>query len=161
MTTSSKIVSIAEASKRAEAARKAGKTVVTTNGVFDLFSMPHLQILEFAKTQGDLLFVGVNSDASVRALKGEGRPVVPEEERARIVAGLACTDCVFLFDDADPRPWLPTIRPSIHVNSAEYTEQCVEDSVLKEIGATLVLHPRDTAHRSTSDLIASIRSRPS
>lgn len=159
MNTSSKIVSLLEASKRAAAARAAGKRVITINGVFDLFSVPHLLFLEFAKAQGDVLFVGVNSDASVRALKGDDRPIVPEGERARIVAGLACTDIVFLFDDLDPRPWLPAIRPHAHVNSAEYTDQCVEAEVLREIGASLVLHPRDTVHRSTSDVIALIRSR--
>ncbi len=160
MSTERKIAGFSLAIRRAGEARKAGKRVVTTNGVFDLFSVPHLLLLEFAKAQGDLLFVGVNSDASVRALKGEGRPVVPQEERARIVAGLACVDCVFLFDDPDPRPWLPLIRPDAHVNSAEYTEECVEAGVLREIGAALVLHPRDTAHRSTSDVIALIRSLP-
>ncbi|MEK7218197.1 MAG: adenylyltransferase/cytidyltransferase family protein [Patescibacteria group bacterium] len=160
MTTEHKITGLSVAINRAAEARNAGKRVVTTNGAFDLFSVPHLLLLEFARSQGDCLCVGVNSDASVRAIKGKGRPIVPQEERARIVAGLACTDCVFLFDGPDPRSWLPLIRPDVHVNSAEYTEQCVEAEMLREIGATLVLHPRDTAHRSTSDVLAHIHSLP-
>jgi len=157
MKTAEKIVGIDRAVALADEARKAGQRIVTTNGVFDLFSLPHLILLEAAKARGDLLFVGINSDASVHALKGPNRPIVPEGERARIVAGLACVDTVFLFDDADPRPWLQKIRPHVHVNSAEYGKTCVEAAVLKEIGAELVLLPRSTSFRSTSDIIDLIR----
>ncbi len=159
MTTADRIIDVPRAVQLAADAVRDGKRVVTANGVFDLFSVPHLLLLEHARAQGDLLMVGVNSDASVRALKGERRPIVPEAERARIVAGLRCVEYVFVFDDADPRAWLRQIRPAVHVNSAEYGEECVEAKTLREIGAALVLKPRDTAARSTSDIIELIRSR--
>ncbi len=137
-------------------ARKAGKTVVTTNGAFDLLSVAHVRIIEEAKKHGDVLIVGVNSDASVRSLKGEKRPVVAEQERASLVASLASVDHVFLFDEQDPRAWLAKIKPNAHVNSAEYGEECIEASVLKEIGAELILVPRATDILSTTERIDDI-----
>jgi rfaE bifunctional protein nucleotidyltransferase chain/domain len=141
----------------ATTARKKGKTVVTTNGVFDLLSLPHVRLLEHARAQGDVLIVGVNSDSSVRTLKGEGRPIIPAAERATIVASLRCVDTVFVFDDLDPRSWLPLIRPNVHVNSSEYGDSCVESDILREIGARLELVPRMTGATSTSDAIAKIK----
>ncbi len=160
MISSAPLTDSAGAAAYAAAAAQDGKKVVTVNGVFDLFSVAHLLLLEAARVQGDVLIVGVNSDRSVRALKGESRPIVPGEERARVVAGLRCVDAVFLFDDLDPRPWLRRIRPQVHVNSSEYGEECIEAQTLREIGASLVLCPRHTEYRSTSDVIELIRSRP-
>lgn len=159
MNTATKIMSLEQAAKHAEAVRKAGKKVVTMNGVFDLLSSNHIAHLEAAKAQGDLLFVAINSDASVRELKGDKRPIVPETERARMVAALACSDVVFLFPDLDPRPWLPVIRPDVHVNSAEYGKECIEAETVKEIGAELVLLPRAKETVSTTELIDLIVSR--
>lgn len=153
------ILTLLEAADLAIQFRQQGKRVVTTNGAFDILSIPHLRLLEAARGEGDVLLVGVNSDASVRALKGEKRPIVPEQERAALVVGLRYVDAVFLFDETDPRAWLPQIRPDVHVNSAEYTAQCIEAPVLQEIGARLVLVPRDTEHLSTSDVIQAIRDR--
>lgn len=153
------ILTLPEAIDLAGKFRHEGKRIVTTNGAFDLLSVPHLCLLEAARREGDVLLVGVNSDMSVRALKGEKRPIVPERERAALVAGLRCVDAVFLFDEPDPCAWLPKIRPHVHVNSAEYTEECVEASLLREIGARLVLIPRDAKHLSTSDIITVIQKR--
>lgn len=153
------ILTLPEATDLAVKLRQQGKRVVTTNGAFDLLSIPHLRLLEAARREGDALLVGVNSDVSVRALKGEKRPIVPEQERAALVCGLQCVDAVFLFDEPDPRAWLPQIHPDVHVNSAEYTEQCIEAPLLQEIGARLVLVPRDTEHLSTSGVIHVIRDR--
>lgn len=128
-----------EVKKLSRGARAQGQTVVTTNGAFDLFHDGHRFLLEEARKQGDFLVVGVNGDASVRRAKGDGRPVQNAETRARNVARFA--DAVFVFDDDDPRPWLPLISPSVHVNAATYGEQCVERPVLDELGARLVLVP--------------------
>lgn len=153
------ILTLPEAVDLAARFRQEGKSIVTTNGVFDMLAVPHLRLLEAARREGDVLFVGINSDISVRALKGDRRPIVPEGERAELVRGLRCVDAVFLFNESDPRAWLRKIRPHVHVNSAEYTEACIEAPLLKEIGARLVLTPRDTEHLSTSDVIKTIQHR--
>ena len=153
------ILTIAGARDLVVQSRQQGKRVVTTNGVFDILSVPHLRMLEAAAREGDVLIVGINSDMSVRSFKGDKRPLVPEQQRAELVAGLWCVDGVFLFDELDPRVWLRTIKPHVHVNSAEYTEHCVEASVLQDIGARLVLVPRDTEHLSTSDIIRVVSDR--
>ncbi len=139
-----------------ERARADGRTVVTTNGAFDLLSAAHVRLLRRAKDEGDVLIVGVNSDLSVRTLKGDRRPIVPGAQRAEIIAALSCVDAVFLFNDLDPRRWLLLLQPDVHVNSAEYGENCVESPVLREIGARLVLVPRSTDVLSTSDYVAKI-----
>jgi rfaE bifunctional protein nucleotidyltransferase chain/domain len=140
-------------------AKAKGKHIVTANGTFDLFSVAHLRFLEKASSHGDVLIVGINSDASVKKLKGEKRPIIPQHERATIVAGIRCVDGVFIFDDPDPREWIKTIRPDTHCNGAEYTEQCIEAETIKEIGARLILLPRATDVISTHDAIEMIQKR--
>ncbi len=156
MKTSSKLCTVEQAADIAKSAHAAKQTVVTINGAFDLLSLAHVRFLESAKEQGDILMVGVNSDASIRLLKGKDRPIVSEGERSLLVAALACTDHVFLFDDEDPRRWLATIKPDVHVNSDEYGEDCIEASTLREIGTKLVLLPRATDILSTTQRIESI-----
>jgi rfaE bifunctional protein nucleotidyltransferase chain/domain len=97
-----------------EAARRAGKSVALANGLFDLLHVGHLRYLEAAAEQADLLVVAVNADASARALKGPGRPVVPEAERAELIAGLACVDLVTVFEEQDVVPLLRALRPDVH-----------------------------------------------
>ena len=116
-----KIKSLAEILKIAEKAKKEGKKIVTTNGSFDLFHAGHVELLKKAKSKGDILIVGVNSDKSVREYKKKpGRPIIPEQFRAEAVAAIMYVDYVFLFDDLIPNPWLEKIRPDVHANSAEY-----------------------------------------
>ncbi len=145
------VMGIAAAAMFAAEARKSGKRIVTTNGAFDLLHPGHRFLLEEAKAQGDVLIVGVNSDASVRGSKGPGRPVELQDIRARKVAAYA--DAVFVFDDPDPRPWLPSIRPDMHVNAETYGRDCIEAPVLREIGATLVLVPVRKELGSTSEIL--------
>ncbi|MFH1443903.1 MAG: HAD-IIIA family hydrolase [Candidatus Peregrinibacteria bacterium] len=125
-----------------------GHTIVTTNGAFDLFHAGHQFLLEEARKQGDVLIVGINSDTSVRRQKGEGRPIQSAETRMRNVARFA--DAVFIFDEDDPRSWLPQIKPDVHVNAAIYGEQCVERSILDDLGAKLVLVPMKKELGSTT-----------
>lgn len=153
------ILSLPEVAQFSASARANGKVVVTTNGVFDLFSIPHLRYIEAAKREGDILLVGINSDMSVKVLKGPKRPIVSELDRATIVAAIRAVDAVFLFDDTDPRPWLPLLQPHVHVNAAEYTAGCIESATVATIGARLTLVGRHTASPSTSDYIAIILDR--
>ena len=102
------------------AARAAGRVVVSTNGTFDLLHPGHLMSLQAARSLGDLLVVGLNSDASVRGYKGPSRPILAEAERAAMLAGLECVDHVVVFDEATPEEVLRKLRPDIHCKGAEY-----------------------------------------
>jgi rfaE bifunctional protein nucleotidyltransferase chain/domain len=118
-----KMISLAQAKEKREKWQKQVLKVVTLNGSFDLLHAGHLDILEEAKQQGDILLVAVNSDRSVREAKGEGRPVIGEEERAALLAALACVDYIVIMDeayDALPDVLIKQIKPAVHVNGEEY-----------------------------------------
>ena len=116
-------------------AKARGKVVVTTNGCFDVLHVGHLRYLQAAQALGDLLVVGVNSDDSVRVLKGENRPLVPEDERAEMLAGLACVDYVTVFPELNPIDLLSAIKPNIHVKGGDYTiEQVIEREAVESNG---------------------------
>lgn len=148
-----RVLSTEEAARFAGSARAEGKTVVTTNGAFDLLHPGHLFLLTRARMRGDALVVGVNSDASVRRSKGPDRPVESQDVRAARLARHA--DAVFIFDDDDPRSWLQAIRPAVHVNAETYGRDCIEAGALREIGAELVLVPVRPDLGSTSVLLRS------
>jgi D-beta-D-heptose 7-phosphate kinase/D-beta-D-heptose 1-phosphate adenosyltransferase len=114
-----------------------GKKVVTLNGSFDLLHSGHLHILREAKKQGDVLIVGLNSDSSVRGYKGPTRPIITEQERANMLLGLQDVDYVHIFSEADPIAFLVEIRPHVHVNGAEYGEDCIEADVVQEHGGKI------------------------
>ncbi len=120
-TRSVKIVARAGLILAAEKARAEGRTIVWTNGCFDLLHIGHLWSLLAAKRFGHLLFVGINSDASLRSFnKGPGRPIIPEDQRAELVAALECVDRVHVFDDHTPESILCELRPEVHVKGADY-----------------------------------------
>ena len=131
--------------------RAAGRRLVTVNGSFDLLHAGHLAILEEARAQGDVLIVGLNSDASVRGYKGADRPIVSQSDRARLLLALRAVDFVHIFDEADPVAFLEQVRPDVHVNGAEYGTDCIEAPVVARMGARLHLVPR-VPGLSTSDL---------
>jgi D-glycero-beta-D-manno-heptose 1-phosphate adenylyltransferase len=108
--------------------RADGLTVVLANGVFDLLHVGHVRYLQAAKALGDRLLVAVNSDASTRRLKGEGRPVIPQAERAELLEALACTDAILLFDTGTVRELIRTFRPDIHAKGTDYTKESVPES---------------------------------
>jgi rfaE bifunctional protein nucleotidyltransferase chain/domain len=154
-----KIVSLEEASRRAARARADGRTVALANGVFDLFHVGHLRYLEGAKALGDVLIVAVNSDASTRANKGPDRPIVPEAERAELVAALACTDLVVVFDTPDVRGVIRQLRPDVQVKGTDYTPESIpeRDEVLAYGGRVAVAgDPKD---HSTTALAAKVGAR--
>ncbi|MFC1611223.1 D-glycero-beta-D-manno-heptose 1-phosphate adenylyltransferase, partial [Myxococcota bacterium] len=118
--TEPRAVSLEAARQAVARARAAGKSVVTTNGCFDLLHPGHVAFLESARSLGDVLVVGINSDASVRKLKGAERPVLDQASRTRVVGALACVDYVVLFDEADPVALVKALRPDVHVKGADY-----------------------------------------
>jgi rfaE bifunctional protein nucleotidyltransferase chain/domain len=154
VSTASKVQSLAEVQRRVEGWRAEGKRVALANGVFDLLHVGHVRYLQGAKALADALVVAVNSDASTRANKGPGRPVVPGTERAEMVAALACTDAVLLFDERDVRAILRALRPELHVKGTDYTPDTIpeRDEVLAYGGRVAVAgDPKD---HSTTDLVS-------
>jgi rfaE bifunctional protein nucleotidyltransferase chain/domain len=139
--------------------RAAGRTVVFTNGVFDLLHAGHVTYLAWARAQGDSLIVGLNTDASVRALKGPERPLMPFEDRAAVIAALRSVDAVVGFSERTPESLLDRIRPDVHVKSAQYQiEDLPERIVVLQHGGEIRLAPH-VAGRSTTDIVANIRNR--
>lgn len=112
--------------KSLERSRK-GKTVVFVNGCFDLFHSGHLALLSYAKSQGDILVVGVNSDLSVQNNKSPCRPIIPQKDRLLIVKSLKCVDFAFLFEEKDPRFLIEYIRPDIIVKGSDYRNVNIEE----------------------------------
>ncbi|BDG08155.1 adenylyltransferase/cytidyltransferase family protein [Anaeromyxobacter paludicola] len=138
---------------RAEATR-AGRRVALANGIFDLFHVGHLRYLEGARALADLLVVAVNSDASARANKGPGRPVVPEDERAEIVAALGCVDHVVVFDAKDVVPVIRALRPDVQVKGTDYTPETIPEAAeVRAYGGTVAV-AGDPKDHSTTALLA-------
>lgn len=137
--------------------RDAGRVVVTTNGCFDVLHVGHARYLHEARALGDLLVVGVNSDDSVRRLKGPERPVIPEDERAEMLASLEAVDYVTVFGEDTPCELLEFIRPSIHVKGGDYSlDQVIERETVERNGGKVVVGIHIPA-RSTTDIVARIR----
>lgn len=134
--------------------------IVSTNGCFDLLHVGHLRYLQQARHLGDKLIIALNTDASVKRLKGDSRPILPESERAELLAGLDCVDWVVLFDEDTPDNILRKIKPDIHVKGGDYTEESLpETPVLKEVGAEIKFLPFIEG-RSTSSIIDKIQALP-
>src|SRR6201984_2992846 len=133
---------------RSEAAevrnRHPGKTIVFTNGCFDILHAGHVRYLAAAKQLGDILVVGLNGDASVRELKGDGRPLNSQEDRAEVMAALEAVDYVIIFDEKRVDRLLRQVRPQVYAKGGDYTEGSLdagEVEALKEIGATIRILP--------------------
>ncbi|HLU70307.1 MAG TPA: bifunctional heptose 7-phosphate kinase/heptose 1-phosphate adenyltransferase [Fibrobacteria bacterium] len=139
--------------------RAQGKRIVTINGSFDLLHAGHLHILEEARRQGDVLVVGVNSDASVRRYKAADRPFVGEDDRARLLLALRVVDYVHVFDEDAPMAFLEKVRPHVHVNGSEYGAECIEAPVVKQHGGRIHIVEKIPG-LSTSALVDHIRGTP-
>lgn len=134
-------------------ARQKGATIVLANGCFDVLHVGHIRYLEGARSLGDLLVVGINSDRQVAALKGVGRPIIPQEERAEIVASLAAVDIVTIFDEPTVEALLLAVRPDIHAKGTDYTKETVpERDVALSYGGRVAIvgDPKD---HSTSEIL--------
>src|SRR5438094_1962758 len=155
---SPKIVDLEELSDRSEKLRSAGKKLVATNGCFDLLHVGHVRYLQAARALGDLLAVGLNGDRSVRELKGNGRPITAESDRAEVLAALQCVDLVTIFPQTRATQFIAAIKPAIYVKGADYRSETLDEeehAVLKEIGAEIRLIPFEEGY-STSRLIEQI-----
>jgi D-beta-D-heptose 7-phosphate kinase/D-beta-D-heptose 1-phosphate adenosyltransferase len=134
-------------------ARAAGKRIVFTNGVFDILHPGHLRYLQAARNHGDVLIVGLNSDASVRRNKGPGRPINPQDERAEVLAALTCVDAVSIFDEDTPADIIRRIQPDVLVKGADWpADQIVGRDTVEARGGSVVLEPVEQGY-STSSIV--------
>ena len=137
--------------------RAAGQRIVFTNGVFDLLHVGHLRYLQRARALGDVLIVGLNSDRSVRALKGGGRPITPEGERAEILEALSCVDAVVVFDEDTPHDLIAAVQPDVLVKGADWAEDAIVGrDVVEARGGRVVRMPVEPG-QSTSAILDRIR----
>lgn len=150
----------AELARQVEALRSQGKRIVFTNGGFDLLHVGHLRSLEGARAKGDVLVVALNSDASIRGNKGPGLPIVPLEERAELVAALACVDLVTTFDAPRVDELLLLLRPDVHAKGTDYTADRIPERVAVESYGGRIEIVGDPKAHSTSWLIERIRAMP-
>src|SRR5580704_14294069 len=150
-----KVLTRDELRRRVEEWRRAGERVTLANGNFDLLHVGHVRYLRGAKALGGKLVVAINSDESVRALKGEGRPIMPAEDRAEIVAALADVDAVVIFPELDVRAIIREIRPDVQAKGTDYTADSVpeRDAVAEHDGRVEIVG--DAKDHSTSEIIRS------
>jgi len=138
--------------------RASGAKIVLANGCFDLFHVGHVRYLAGAKALGDFLVVAVNSDAQARRLKGEGRPLIAQNERAELVSSLRCVDMVTIFDEPTVEELIRSIRPDFHAKGTDYTVDTVpERDVVRECGGTVAIVGDPKDHSST-DLLQAVKS---
>lgn len=157
MNTRSKILPRSELKSRLEAHRKNGLRMVMTNGCFDILHAGHVRYLEAARREGDLLVVAINSDSSTRGLKGEGRPILKEMDRAELVAALRSVDYVVVFEEPEVRSLLRDLHPEVHAKGTDYTLDSVperDEATRLGIRVAIVGDPKD---HSTRGLIERIR----
>ena len=153
MMSQEKIYTRKELATKLEHLRSSGKVVVTTNGCFDVLHLGHLRYLQAARKLGDCLVVAINSDASVRQLKGQNRPLISEDERAEMLAGLACVDYVVIFPELTPVDLLSELKPNIHVKGGDYQlEQLIERDTVEANGGKVIVG-LNVPGKSTTDLI--------
>lgn len=150
-----KIVSLDQLQQRAKALRAAGKKIVATNGCFDLLHVGHVRYLKAARALGDVLIVGINSDESVRGLKGPGRPLNSETDRAEVLAALESVDLVTVFPEARATKFLELAAPHLYVKGGDYKKETLnaeERHALEKIGAKIDIVPLEKGY-STTELI--------
>jgi rfaE bifunctional protein nucleotidyltransferase chain/domain len=152
-----KILSLSAAKRWATGAHRRGQRIVATNGCFDLLHFGHVSYLQRARQLGDLLVVGLNSDASCRQLKGKSRPLVPERQRAAVLAALACVDAVVIFREKRAHRFLAAVRPDIYVKGGDYRPETLDPTERAALaGAKIRILPFVPGF-STTGLIKKIR----
>jgi len=153
----SKVLTRSEAVKRLRRSARGGRTLVLANGCFDILHVGHVRYLEGARSEGDLLLVAVNADASVRRLKGSGRPVQPESDRAEIIASLRAVDFVTLFEEDTVVPLIEALQPDVHCKGTDYTPDTVPEREAVLAGGGRVAIVGDPKDHDTSGIIADLR----
>ncbi len=152
-----KVLPLSELSDEITKLKTAGKKIVTTNGCFDLLHVGHVRILKQSRELGDVLVVGINSDASVSKLKGPERPIVSENDRAEVLSSLACVDYVTIFGEDTPVEFLRQIKPNIHVKGADYKpSDLAETPVVESFGGEVRILSLVPA-KSTTGLVERIK----
>lgn len=154
-----KIASLPVVAELVAAHRREGRKVALANGVFDLLHVGHVRYLEGARQLADVLVVAVNSDASTRAYKGEDRPVIPEEERAEMVAALGCVDHVLIFEERTVVEVIRALRPDLHVKGTDYTPDSIPEREEVEAYGGRVAVAGDPKDHSTTELIQKLEPR--
>jgi rfaE bifunctional protein nucleotidyltransferase chain/domain len=157
-----KIIELTKLPKRTEALRAAGKKLVATNGCFDLLHVGHVRYLRAARALGDALVVGLNGDQSVCELKGPGRPINNQRDRAEVLAALECVDLVTIFPEVRATRFIDTAAPAVYAKGGDYTSESLnaeERAVLEKIGAKIHIIPFEKGY-STSALVERLRVRP-
>jgi len=153
----SRVLSLADAVALVARLRAEGRSIVFTNGVYDLLHPGHVRYLQAARAEGDALIVGVNSDRSVRANKGPERPINPEQERAELIAALAAVDAAVIFDEETPHSIISALQPDVLVKGADWAaDQIVGRDVVEARGGRVVRATIEPGH-STTDILAKIR----
>jgi rfaE bifunctional protein nucleotidyltransferase chain/domain len=154
-----KIIKREALTEKVQALKRVGKKIVFTNGCFDFLHVGHVRYLKAARAHGDVLVVGLNSDGSVRQIKGPGHPVVPEDERAEILASLACVDFVTVFDEPDPAMIIGILMPDVLVKGADWAEDAIVGrDIVQGAGGRVVRIPL-TEGVSTTGMIEKILAR--
>jgi rfaE bifunctional protein nucleotidyltransferase chain/domain len=158
----SKIGTLEDVKERVESARSAGRTVALANGCFDVLHVGHVRYLAAARAEADVLVVGVNGDASVRRLKGPGRPLLPENDRAVMVAALESVDHVLVFPEDDAGALLLALKPDVHCKGTDYAPDTVpERDVVRSYGGRVAIvgDPKDHDTRRLIERVRSVRPR--
>ncbi len=155
------VLSLEETILRFAKQKRNGRRVVFTNGCFDLLHPGHIRSLEAARALGDALIVGINSDASVRALKGEHRPVIPEQERAEILASLECVDAVLIFPELTPQKVIAALLPDVLVKGGDWPDDQIVGRAEVEAAGGRVARIDIVPGYSTSEILNKIRHLPS
>ena len=157
MDTRNKILPLEQLALEVGERKNRGERIVLANGCFDVLHVGHARYLEAARREGDVLIVALNSDKSVRSLKGEGRPILPADARARLVAGLAAVSYVVIFEETDVTRLLSTLRPDVHAKGTDYTIETVpERDTARRLGVRIAI-VGDPKQHSTRDLLARLR----
>jgi rfaE bifunctional protein nucleotidyltransferase chain/domain len=153
-----KIVTRSEMERLAQDWARDGSTTVFTNGCFDLLHVGHTRYLQAARELGDRLVLGLNSDGSVRGLKGPSRPILPQEERAELLAALECVDYVLVFDESTADEAIKAVRPTLYVKGGDYDpERIPETPLVRALGGEVKVLPF-VEGRSTTSLVSRIQS---
>jgi rfaE bifunctional protein nucleotidyltransferase chain/domain len=135
----SKILKLSDLVQVIEGLREAGKRIVFTNGCFDILHVGHVRYLAAARSKGDVLVLGLNSDASVKSIKHDNRPIVSQDQRAEVLASLACVDYITIFDAPDPLSLIQTIKPDVLIKGADWEEaEIIGSDVVKSYGGKVV-----------------------
>ena len=159
MNTIEKIVSLEELVTRLEKVRNTGGKVVFTNGCFDIIHVGHVRYLTEARSRGDMLIVGMNSDTSVRKIKGDRRPIVHQRHRAEVLAGLACVDYIVIFDEPDPLRLIKALKPDILIKGEDWEEDAIIGAEEVRARGGEIVRISFVEKASTTDIIQTILDR--